>query len=156
MIIAEYKNPSDGTIQTATATFNCPLQLPSPDSIPPLAGTCYTGEVGPLKSTLTVIVEGLETNNSGLVTASSATNTPDVIHCGPGWPTDGISGGSVCTGIYPITATVLLTATQNPATTGTFGGWTYNCTATGTVTAAGPNSCTVTLTTNDTVGAIFN
>jgi trimeric autotransporter adhesin len=165
-IIAESANP-DGTIQTATATFNCPLQLPSPDSIPPLAGTCYTGQVGPLKSTLTIYGEGLETNSTWLVTASSATNTPDVIHCGPGWPTDGISGGSVCVAIYPVTSTVILTATQDPSTTGTFGGWTYNCTPSdvngvalpGPIfwTAAGPNYCTISLDgTNATVGAIFN
>jgi uncharacterized protein YjdB len=167
-IIAEAANP-DGTIQTATAIFNCPLQLPSPDSIPPLAGTCYTGQVGPLKATLTIYGEGLETNDTWLVTASSATNTPDVIHCGPGYAGDGVpsGSGSVCVAIYPVNQTVLLTATQAPSTTGTFGGWTYNCTPSdvngnplpGPIfwTADGPNYCTIPLGgTNATVGAIFN
>ena len=122
-IIAEYANP-DGTIQTATATFNCPLALPNPTGNPPTPGSCYTGEAGPLKATLTVYGEGLNTTN-WLVTAPSATGTPDVIHCGPGWAADGGTGGSVCVGIYPIGTTVTLTA---PAQTGVnFGGWTYNC-----------------------------
>jgi uncharacterized protein YjdB len=156
-IIAESANP-DGTIQTATAVFNCPLQLPSPDSIPPLAGSCYTGQVGPLKATLTVYGEGLNTTN-WLLTAPSATNTPDVIHCGPGWTADGGTGGSVCVAIYPADTTITITAAQSPSSTNTttFGGWTYNCTPTAPIVAAGPNSCTISLDgTNATVGAIFN
>jgi len=157
-IIAEAANP-DGTIQTAEATFNCPLQLPSPDSIPPLAGSCYTGQVGPLKATLTVYGEGLNTTN-WVLTAPSATNTPDVIHCGPGWTANGGAGGSVCVAVYPINTVVTITAAQSPSSTdtSTFGGWTYNCTPTpATPTAAGPNSCTISLGgTNATVGAIFN
>jgi hypothetical protein len=152
-IIAEATNPTDGTIQTASATFNCPLVLPSPSSNPPTPGSCYPGTQAPaLLATLTVYSEGLNTTNWE-VTASSATGTPDVIHCGPGWALNGGTGGSVCTATYPVGATVTLTA---PKTGANFGGWTYNCAAQGTVTAAGPNSCTVTLTTNDTVGAIFN
>jgi uncharacterized protein YjdB len=144
VIIAEATNPSDGTIQTATATFNCPLVLPTPTT----AGTCYPGSQAPaLLATLTVYNEGLNTTN-WLVTAPSATGTPAVLHCGPG----STSGGSVCVATYPVGTTVTLTA---PATTA-FGGWSYNCTPTAAVTATGTNSCTVTLTTNDTVGAIFN
>lgn len=144
-IIAEATNPSDGTIQTATATFNCPLLLPTPST----AGTCYPGSQAPaLLATLTVYNEGLNTTN-WLVTAPSATGTPSVLHCGPG----STSGGSVCVATYPVGTSVILTA---PATGAAFGGWSYNCTPTTAVTAAGPNSCTVTLTTNDTVGAIFN
>ncbi len=70
----------------------------------------------------------------------------------------------MCVATYPVGSTVLLTA---PAQQGVaFGGWSYNCTATDAngvplvapvgPTAAGPNYCKVTLTTNDTVGAIFN
>jgi len=144
-IIAEATNPTDGTIQTATATFNCPLVLPTPAT----AGSCYPGSQAPaLLATLTVYNEGLNTTN-WLVTAPSATGTPSVLHCGPG----STSGGSVCAATYPVGTTVILTA---PATGAAFGGWSYNCTPTTPVTAAGPNSCTVTLTTNDTVGAIFN
>jgi hypothetical protein len=152
-IIAEATNPSDGTIQTATAVFNCPLTLPNPTGNPPTPGTCYPGTQSPaLLSTLTVYNEGLNTTNWE-ITASSSTGTPDVIHCGPGWALNGGTGGSVCTATYPVGTTVTLTA---PKTGANFGGWSYNCSAQGTVTAAGPNSCTVTLTTNDTVGAIFN
>jgi hypothetical protein len=154
VIIAEATNPGDGTIQTATATFNCPLVLPNPTGNPPTPGSCFTGSQAPsLLATLTVYNQGLNTSN-WLVTASSATGTANVIHCGPGWSGDGNSGGSVCTATYPIGTVVTLTA---PAQTGVnFGGWTSNCTGQGTVTAAGPNSCTVTLSTNDTVGGIFN
>jgi len=165
-IIAEYQNPSDKTIQTATATFNCPLELPNPGGNPPTAGSCYTGQSGPLKATLTVYGEGLDTKD-WVLTAPSATGTPDVIHCGPGWTAEGGTGGSVCTGIYPIGTTVTITAGQaptpavstpptNPVTTA-FGGWTYNCTPTAPISATGPNSCTINLgATNASVGAIFN
>ena len=148
-IIAEATSP-DGTIQTATATFNCPLALANPNGNPPTPGTCVPGTQAPsLLSTLTVYNQGLNTTN-WLVTASSATGTPNVIHCGPGSTT----GGSVCSATYPVGTVVTLTA---PAQSGVaFGGWSSNCTQTAPVTAAGPNSCTVTVTTNDTVGAIFN
>ena len=105
-----------------------------------------------LLSTLTVYNEGLNTTNWE-VTASSATGTPNVLHCGPGWALNGGTGGSVCVATYPVGTTVTLTA---PATGAAFGGWSYNCLAQGTITAAGPNTCTVILSQDDTVGAIFN
>jgi uncharacterized protein YjdB len=149
-IIAEATS-SDGSIQTASATFNCPLVLPNPPTTP---GSCFAGSQAPaLKATITVYNEGLNTTNWE-VTAPSATGTPDVIHCGPGWALNGGTGGSVCAAPYPIGTTVTLTAPVGAA----FGGWSSNCTATA-VTAAGPNSCTVTISPdnpNVTVGAIFN
>jgi uncharacterized protein YjdB len=162
-IIAEATYPTtglQGLVQTATATFNCPLVLPNPTGNPPTPGSCFTGsEASGLLVTLTIYNEGLNTTN-WLVTAPSATNTPNVIHCGPGWAANGNSGGSVCTATYPLGATVTLTA---PAQSGVaFGGWSYNCTtiSPNPSTAAGPNSCTITLgntgNSNVTVGAIFN
>ena len=168
-IIAEAKNPADGTIQTATATFNCPLIAPSagtppsaanPNGTPPVAGSCFPGSQAPgLLETLTLYNEGLNTTN-WLVTAPSATGTANVLHCGPG----STSGGSVCTATYPLGATVVLTATG-----GAFGGWSYNCTPSDQTgaplvgptlwTATGPNYCTVNFTSDNsdiTVGAIFN
>lgn len=144
-ITAEAKDAVTGSLQTATATFACPLVMPSGTT----PGTCYPGSQTPgLLATLTVYNEGLNTTG-WLVTAPSATGTANVLHCGPGW-----TGNSVCVATYPIGTLVTLTA---PAESGVdFGGWSDNCTATAPVTAAGPNSCTVTLTTNDTVGAIFN
>jgi uncharacterized protein YjdB len=157
-IIAEVTNPSDGTIQTATATFNCPLNLPNPNGDPPTPGTCIPGTQAPgLLQTVTVYNEGLNTSN-WLVTAPSASGTPNVIHCGPG----STSGGSVCVATYPIlpggSTTVVLTA---PAQSGVaFGGWSYNCTPNPvTPNPVGPNTCTITITdinTQITVGAIFN
>lgn len=147
-IIAEAVDPTTGSIQSATATFNCPLILPTATT----AGSCYPGSASSaLLSTLTVYNEGLNTTN-WLVTASSATNTPNVIHCGPGSNGAGL-GGSVCVATYPVGTYVTLTA---PAGAGAFGGWSYNCVPTGTVTAAGPNSCIIRMTFDDTVGAIFN
>jgi hypothetical protein len=153
VIIAEATNPADGTIQTASATFNCPLALANPTGTPPTPGSCVPGTQAPaLLATLTVYNQGLNTTNWE-VTAPSATGTQNVLHCGPGWALNGGAGGSVCTATYPIGATITLTA---PKTGANFGGWTFNCNGQGAVTAAGPNTCTVTLSTNDTVGAIFN
>ncbi len=147
-IIAEATDPTTGSIQTATATFSCPLVLPTPTT----AGSCFPGsEASSLLSTLTVYNEGLNTTD-WLVTAPSATGTPNVLHCGPGSNGAGL-GGSVCVATYPVGTTVTLTA---PAGAGAFGGWSYNCVPISAVTAAGPNTCEVTLTFDDTVGAIFN
>jgi uncharacterized protein YjdB len=148
-IIAEAT--SGGTIQTATATFACPYLLPAP----PQPGTCYAGSEAPYPlSTVTVYNEGLNTTNWE-VTAPSATGTPDVIHCGPGWALNGGAGGSVCVASYPVGTPLVLTA---PAGAGSFGGWSSNCTPTpNPSTAAGPNTCTITTTEyNVSVGAIFN
>ena len=161
-IIAEATS-SDGSLQTATATFNCPLVIPSPGSppsaanpngTPPTAGSCYPGsQAAALKATITIYNEGLNDTNWE-ITASSATGTPDVIHCGPGWALSGGTGGSVCSAPYPIGTTVTLTATG-----GAFGGWSYTCAPTAPINAPGPNSCTVIISPgnpNVTVGAIFN
>jgi hypothetical protein len=170
-IIAEATS-ADGTIQTAQATFNCPLVLPDPTADPPIPGSCFPGsQASGLLVTLTIYNEGLNTTN-WVITAPSATATPNVIHCGPGWTAEGNTGGSVCTSTYPLNTTVVLTATQSGGGTGTFGGWSSDCTpsdASGNplpgpvfYTAAGPNYCAVTLgnaiipSSNVTIGAIFN
>lgn len=158
VIIAEATDPATGSIQSATATFNCPLTLPNPNGNPPTPGSCYPGSQAPaLKATITIYNEGLNTTNWE-VTAPSATGTPDVIHCGPGWALNGGSGGSVCSAAYPIGTTVVLTA---PAGAGAFGGWSSSCTAINPnpSSATGPNSCSVTLSDtnpNVSIGAIFN
>lgn len=148
-IIAEAASTLDGTIQTATATFNCPQVLAVADSqVPPSCpNTGSTGTI--LLSTLTVYQRGLNTTN-WQITAPSATGTANVIHCGPGWTG---TGGSVCTATYPVGSTVTLTS---PAGAGAFGGWSSNCTPNVAINAGGPNSCTVTLTNDDVVGVIVN
>lgn len=155
-IIAESAS-TDKTIQTATATFNCPYQLaaaPLPPTCPGLPNTLPSQ----LISTLTIYNRGLNTTN-WLVTAPSATGTADVLHCGPGWTG---TGGSVCTASYPTSAgTVILTS---PSGAGAFGGWSSNCTPSdvngnpiaGPGTPGGPNYCVVSLVTDDTVGIIVN
>jgi hypothetical protein len=148
-IITAKATDTNQSIATATASVGCPLVLPDPTAHPPVPGSCYQA-VPQLLSTLTVYNEGLNTTN-WLVTAPSATGTPTVINCGPAAGT----GKSVCTATYPLNSTVILTA---PAQTGVrFGGWSSNCFNVAPVTQAGPNTCTVTLSTTDaTVGAIFN
>jgi Bacterial Ig-like domain (group 2) len=147
---------SDGSIQTASATFSCPVVTPVP---PTTLGSCVPGsQAEGLKATITVYNEGLNTTN-WQVTAPSATLTPDVIHCGPGWTLSGGTGGSVCAAPYPTTTNGQPTSMTLKATGGAFGGWSSNCTNTAPVTATGPNYCTVTITPsnpNVTVGAIFN
>jgi hypothetical protein len=164
-IIAEWKNPdpTNPTIQTAQATFNCPFALPSP----PNPGSCVPGtQVFSLLSTLTIYNEGLNTT-AWEITAASATGTPNVIQCGPA--AYGQPGGSVCTASYPLIPTAPVTVVLK-ATGGAFGGWSYNCTpsnASGVplnppvITAAGPNYCAITFSqatgnSNVSVGAIFN
>lgn len=151
VIIAEATDPTTLSIQTATATFNCPLIIPTPTT----AGSCYPGsEASALLSTVTVYNEGLNTTN-WLVTAPSATGTPNVIHCGPGSVAAGL-GASVCVATYPVGAAITLTA---PAGAGQFGGWSSSCASINPnpSTAAGPNTCTTILaTSSETVGAIFN
>ena len=177
-IIAE-ATAKDGSIQTATATFSCPLVLPCPCSVEqgcstpitvcpaPVAGSCYpTSQASALLSTVTVYNEGVNSTN-WLVTAPSATGTANVVHCGPGWAAEGNTTGSVCVGTYPTnTGTpIVFTATQTPGSTGTFGGWSSNCTpvvsptnlTATTISANGPNYCALNPTAfNETVGAIFN
>jgi uncharacterized protein YjdB len=151
VIIAEATDPTTGSIQTATAEFNCPLVIPTPTQ----AGSCYPGsEASALLSTVTVYNEGLNTTN-WLVTAPSATGTPNVIHCGPGSNAAGL-GASVCVATYPVGASIVLTA---PAGAGQFGGWSSSCASINPnpSTAAGPNTCTIIpATSSETVGAIFN
>ncbi len=146
-IIAESASTTDGTIQSATASFSCPQVLANPPTPPSCPDTNGTGS--PLLSTLTVYQRGLNTT-TWQVTAPSATGTPDVLHCGPGYAG---AGGSVCTATYPAGTTVVLTS---PAGAGAFGGWSTNCTPTTAVTAGGPNTCSVTLTNDDVVGVIVN
>jgi hypothetical protein len=186
-------NP-DGTLVYSTniATLSCPYTPPTygtttvtlpngttttttnyNDILNP--GTCNPLTIGDgLLSTLTVfdaslVSTGLNQSN-WLITAPSATGTPDVIHCG-GSTEQALPGGSVCEATYPNGTVVTLTA---PAETGVnFGGWSDNCTNIGAVSAAGPNSCTVvvgggcvlnqqtetyvcTNAANISVGAVFN
>jgi hypothetical protein len=187
-IYAVAGNP-DGTLTYSgtTGTFNCPY-LPPTYGVDPLTGvvlyndvlnpgTCNALTVGDgLLSTLTVFDASPSTSSTGLsqtnwlLTAPSATGTPDVIHCG-GATEQAAPGGSVCEATYPNGTLVTVTA---PAETGVnFGGWSSSCLSTSPASAAGPNTCTVVVgggctlnlqtetyicssASNVSVGAIFN
>jgi uncharacterized protein YjdB len=150
-IYAVATNPDGTLVYSTPVQFSCPY-APYVNAANP--GTCNDHMIaGGLLVTLTVFNAGLNQTN-WLITAPSATGTPDVIHCGPGSTT----GGSVCEATYPVGTTVTLTAPVQPGVA--FGGWSFNCTAITPVTAAGPNSCTVVLgdasAPNVSVGGIFN
>jgi Bacterial Ig-like domain (group 2) len=153
---------STGSLATATASVGCPFKAATAPTLATTTTPASPGDPGscnedvlPLLSTLTVYNEGLNPNTpeqggNWLVTAPSATGTAAVINCGPGAG----AGKSVCTATYPVGTTITLTA---PAQSGVkFGGWSSNCANTGTITQTGPNTCTVNLLVDATVGAIFN
>jgi hypothetical protein len=111
-------------------------------------------EASSLLSTLTVYHEGLGTGK-WLVTAPSATGTPNVLDCG----TDPIGGGSICTATYPVLTNGAPTVVTLTATGDDFGGWSYNCMNSTTKTPDnlhGPYYCTVNLISDETVGVIFD
>jgi uncharacterized protein YjdB len=152
------QNPDGTLVYSPAVNFACPYVAPTAQDV----GSCNPETIAdPLLVTLTVFNAGLNTSN-WLVTAPSATGTPNVIHCGPGSVAAGL-GASVCSAPYPVNTAITLTA---PAESGvSFGGWSYNCSATVAVNAPGPNKCTVTVgndgsatnpTSNVSVGAIFN
>ena len=164
-------NPDGTLVYSPAVTFACPYVAPTPTDV----GSCNPETIAdPLLVTLTVFNAGLNPNVTGnwLVTAPSATGTPNVIHCGPGSAENGL-GASVCSAPYPIGAQIKLTAITS-ATQGTkagdgvaFGGWSYTCNpiSPNPSVAEGTNTCTVTLgndtsstnpTSNVSVGAIFN
>jgi trimeric autotransporter adhesin len=96
---------------------------------------------GTILPTLTVYKVG---NNAatGTVTAPDPSTGTGVINCGT---------GAGCTGNFAVGTAVTLTATPGPNST--FGGWSSNCAVTDT---SKPNQCTLVMTDNATVGAIFN
>jgi hypothetical protein len=151
VIYAEATNP-DGTVVLSNPTsFSC---------IDPLTNVCSQAVATPQFATVTFYNAG-ENTTTWLVTAPSDTGTPNLIHCGPGWTG---AGGSVCTGTYETGTTVTLTASPTGAG---FGGWNFGdgasppppaggvCQpATGTTLLNSP-TCTVVLSGNTSVGAIF-
>jgi Bacterial Ig-like domain (group 2) len=144
-IYAEMLNP-DGTVVLSNAeTFTC---------LDPSTQNCNQAVAHPQLATLTVYNSG-ENTTTWLVTAPSDTGTPNLIHCGPGSTT----GGSVCTGTYETGSTVVLT--ESPTGSG-FGGWSSGDGVAGVGCMPAPGktllnspTCTVTLTGDTSVGAIF-
>jgi len=145
IIYAEATNPDGTVVLSNPETFTCK---------DPLSSTCNQGIAHPQFATLTFFNAG-ENTTTWLVTAPSDTGTPNLIHCGPGAG----AGGSVCTGTYETGSTVTLT--ESPTGTG-FGGWSsgdggpgIGCTPAAGTTLLNSPTCTVTLTGNTSVGAIF-
>jgi len=93
--------------------------------------------IGPvLLPTLTIYKVG---NGTGTVMGTGTITSTVVIDCG---------SGAQCIGNFPLNTTVTLTAT--PGSGSVFDGWSANCI---TITA---NSCTLLMTNNDAVGAVFD
>ena len=144
-IYAEGKD-TDGTIILSSAvTFTCN---------DPNTNVCNQSVAHPQFATITVYNAG-ENETTWLVTAPSDTGTPNLIHCGPGSTTS----PSVCTGTYETGSTVVLT--ESPTGAG-FGGWSsgdgvagVGCVPATGYTLLNSPTCTVTLTGNTSVGAIF-
>ena len=91
---------------------------------------------------------------SGTVTGTvtlpdGSTGTP--VSCTYTGPPDGVGAGSNSTGCSAsIQKGSTVTLTASPASTSVFGGWSSNC------ASATSDSCTITLSGNDSVGAIFD
>lgn len=197
-IYAVASNP-DGTLVNSSisgngmAVFNCPYVAPTYGTITTTLangttvttydyseilniGSCnYLTVANGLLSTLTVFDASLTSTGlnqaNWLITAPSATGTPNVIHCG-GTTEQATLQGSVCEATYPNGTVVTLTAPAEPGVN--FGGWSDNCIAISPnpSSAAGPNTCTVVVgggctynnqsstymctSSNVSVGAIFN
>ncbi len=138
-------NPDGTVVLSNPVTFTCK------DAI---AQICIQTVPHPQFATITVFIEG-ENTIPGYVTAPSDTGTPDLIHCGPGWTG---AGGQVCTGTYEVGSTIVLTE-NFPSGSSSFGGWSsgdgtpgVQCQEANLLTST---TCTVTLTGNTSIGAIF-
>jgi hypothetical protein len=144
-IYAQAINPDGTVVLSNSETFTCS------DATTQI---CEQAVAHPQFATITVFNAG-ENTTTWLVTAPSDTGTPNLIHCGPGSKT----GGSVCTGTYETGSTVVLT--ESPTGSG-FGGWSSGdgSPGVGCIPASGKTlldspTCTVTLTGDTSVGAIF-
>ncbi len=145
-IFAEATNPDGTVVISSPNTFTCQAA----------SGVCEQAVAHPQFATITIYNAG-ENNTTWLVTAPSDTGTPNLIHCGPGWSG---SGGSVCTGTYETGSTI--TITESPTGAG-FGGWSSGdgvgggvaCTPAAGKTLLDSPTCTVTLSGNASIGAIF-
>lgn len=144
-IFAEAINPDGTVILSSPVTFTCRAE----DNV------CDQGVAHPQFATITVYNAG-ENNSTWVITGPSDTGTPNLIHCGPGWKG---AGGSVCTGTYETNSVITLTA--SPTGSG-FGGWNsgdgvggVGCTPAAGKTLLNSPTCTVTLSGDTTVGAIF-
>ncbi|HEY0758289.1 MAG TPA: Ig-like domain-containing protein [Acidisarcina sp.] len=119
---------SDGSVVTATATF-----------------TAGPFDPGPPLPALTVYKAGANAS-TGLVTAPAAgTAAPFVINCGT---------GPGCLGSF--TTGSMVTFTETPGAGSTFGGWSSNCLPVTAPPAPPPTTCTITISGNQAVAAIFN
>lgn len=134
--IAALATASDGSVVAANGT----LQWPSTQN--------DTG--GTTLPTLTIYGAG---QGSGTVVGTDAGTTANPISCSYSGPSTGTPGAQQasagCTGTFPAGTVVTLTAT--PAAGTVFDGWSSNCTV-----GSSANVCTVTVSGNISVGAIFD
>ena len=113
-------------------------------------GTISTGSLIAATTTLTVSPAGGTITLPSLAIYEAGTGTGTVVSS-PGTILCGSSAaGASCTGSFQLNITVMLTAT--PGSGSVFGGWSANCTP----VAGNPLQCSIKMSNNETVGAIFN
>ncbi len=127
-ITAIAANP-DGTLVTGAASFD-------------VSG----GTITPNQATLGITLIGTGAATGSVAGGSAANPGVIVISCTT-------VQGAPCSQPFTTGSTVTLTAT--PSGGAQFGGWSTNCTPTAAINPAGANSCTITMTTNENVAAIF-
>jgi uncharacterized protein YjdB len=142
-------NPDGTVVLSNSQTFTCK---------DPTTNVCDQDVAHPQFATLTFYNAGENTTSWVVTDLVPSTQVGNLIHCGPGWTG---SGGSVCTGTYETGTTVVLTASpSSPASA--FGGWSsgdgaagVGCVPDNGFTLLNSPHCTITLTGNTSVGAIF-
>jgi hypothetical protein len=117
----------NGSVITGTATFTGCASPCGPVTLPALS--VFDVGLG------TGRVQGFDAANPSVM----------VIDCDPS-----VGSTAACTGYFPLNATIVLTATPGPNSS--FGGWSANCTS----PSPSSTTCSITMSTNEPVGAIFN
>jgi hypothetical protein len=145
----------DVTNQVTWASSNPAIASITATGLATTAGTCTQGQA----STITALLSTF-TGTAALTYGSCGQNNPPLLTIfGPGQGTGTVTSnptgldcntmsGTGCSGSFPLNSQVSLTAT--PASGSVFAGWSANC------QPAQNNTCTVTMSNYEAVGAIFN
>ena len=132
----------------ATTLINPPIDVTYSTTITAI-GTTTSGSVIAVTVPLTVVSSSTGSVASEALTVyETGAGTGNVAGGGSSLSISCGNGGTVCG--QSLSQGTIVTLTATPAAGSSFGGWTGNC------TTASANSCTVTMTNNQTIGALFN